>query len=209
MYHHHIIRRDNIEIIMKIYLKHKEDTLKGDWFQTLLTDFASIKEDLDDESISKIPKEEYRKHIKQKVEKEAFDSHMKLKEKCKKKMQYLKYDKLAIQPYLINCKFTLKQIKLLFSLRSQCFPAKLNFRKMNRGNLRCSLGCLEDESQSHIFEKCTPLRLKLKLEKPTSMAMIYGSVHEQREIITQLEQIDDQWKIMTSIILPGGLPGPL
>ena len=65
-----IIRRDNTEIIKKIYLKQKEDTLKGDWFQTLLTDFASIKEDLDDESISKIPKEEYRKHIKQKVEKE-------------------------------------------------------------------------------------------------------------------------------------------
>ena len=43
----------------------------------------------------------------------------------------------------------------------------------------------------------------------TSMAMIYGSVHEQRDIITQFEQINDQWKIMTSHILPGGMPGPL
>ena len=204
MYHHHIIRRDDKEMIKKIYLKQKEDNLKGDWFQTLLTDFASIKEDLDDERISKIPKEEYRKYIKQKVEKEAIESYMKLKEKCKKKMKYLEYDKLAIQSYIINGSFTLKQTKLLFSLRSHCYPAKINFRKMNRGNLGCSLGCNEDESQSHIFEKCKPLRLKLKLEKPTVLANIYGSVHEQRDIVTQFEQIDDQWKIMTSHILPGG-----
>ena len=35
MYHHHIIGRDNDEIIKKIYIKQKEEYLKGDWFQTL------------------------------------------------------------------------------------------------------------------------------------------------------------------------------
>ena len=204
MYHHHIIGRDNDEIIKKVYIKQKEEYLKGDWFQTLKTDFNTIKEDLEDDRISQIPKEVYRKYIKQKVEKEAFENYLKLKENCKKKMKNLQYDELAIQPYMINGNFTLKQIKLLFSLRSKCYPARLNFRKLNRGNLRCSLGCSEDESQDHIFEKCEPIRVKLKLTKDSNIGLIYGSVREQKEIITLFEQIDDQRKIMISDILPGG-----
>ena len=204
MYHHYIIGRDNDEIIKKIYIKQKEEYLKGDWFQTLKTDFDTIKEDLEDDRISQIPKEVYRKYIKQKVEKEAFENYLKLKENCKKKMKNLQYDELAIQPYMINGNFTLKQIKLLFSLRSMCYPAKLNFRKLNRGNLKCSLGCIEDESQTHLFEECEPIRAKLKLNITTSMASIYQSVSEQKEIITIFEQIDDQRKILMRDILPGG-----
>ena len=147
MYHHHIINRDTNELIKKIYMKQKEDTFKGDWYETLMTDFAFIKEEIDDESISKIPKEQYQKTIKEKVEKEAFSWYLKLKEKSKKKMGDFKYTKLAIQPYLTNDQFSLNQIKLLFALRSKCYPAKLNFRKLNRGNLRCRMGCNEEESQ--------------------------------------------------------------
>ena len=105
---------------------------------------------------------------------------------------------------MINGNFTLKQIKLLFSLRSMCYPAKLNFCKLNRGNLGCSLGCIEDESQTHIFEKCEPIRAKLKLNISTSMASIYQSVSEQKEIITIFEQINDQMNILMKDILPGG-----
>ena len=57
-------------------------------------------------------------------------------------MKDLEYDSLLIQPYLTNGQFQMKQIKLLFSLRSKSYPAKTNFSKMHRGNLRCRLGCL-------------------------------------------------------------------
>ena len=80
-----------------VYLKHKVEYLKGDWFQTIKTDFNTIKEDLDDDRISQIPKEVYRKYIKQKVEWEAFENYLKLKEKCKEKIKNLQYDELAIQ----------------------------------------------------------------------------------------------------------------
>ena len=85
--------RDNKEIIKKIYLKQKEDPLKGDWFETLLSDFTTIKEELNDESISKIPKDQYRKSIKEKVSCEAFECFLKLKDKSKKKMKELNYTK--------------------------------------------------------------------------------------------------------------------
>ena len=35
MYHHHLVTRPNHELINKVYLKQKEDSLKGDWFRSL------------------------------------------------------------------------------------------------------------------------------------------------------------------------------
>ena len=75
---------------------------------------------------------------------------MQLKEKSKKKLKNLSYKKLSIQPYLTMNKFSLKEKQLLFSLRSHCYKAKINFRKMNRGDLKCSLKCNSDETQLHI-----------------------------------------------------------
>ena len=184
-------------------MKQKEDTLKGDWYESLMTDFSFIKEELDDESIIQIPKEQYQSTIKEKVGKEAFSCYLKLKERSKKKMGDLKYTKLAIQPYLTNGQFSLKQIKLLFALRSKCYPAKLNFRKLNRGNLMCRMGCNEDESQSQIFENCEPLRQTLNSQHKITIHKIYGSVYDQKEAIVIFEQIDDQRKLMIDI-LPGG-----
>ena len=175
-------------------MKQKEDPLKGDWFQTLLSDFTFIKEEINDEHISKLPKDQYRNMIKEKVKNKAFGCYLNLKEKSKKKMKDLNYTKLEIQPYMTNGQFSLKQIKLLFALRSKCYPAKLNFRKMNKGNLMCRLGCYQEESQTHIFEHCEPLRLKLNIQKRIRIALIYGSVDDQKEAITLFEQIDEQRK---------------
>ena len=136
--------------------------------------------------------------------KTAFSWYLKLKEKSKQKMGDLKYTKLAIQPYLTNGQFSLNQIKLLFALRSMCYPAKLSFRKLNRGNLMCRMGCNEEESQSHIFENCEPLRQSLKSQHKISINKIYGSVSDQKEAIVIFEQIDDQRKLMNINILPGG-----
>ena len=66
MFHHHIVTRDSKELIKKIYLKQKENCLKGDWYQTLEQDFQFIGVEIDDEQIGKIPKSEYRKYIKKK-----------------------------------------------------------------------------------------------------------------------------------------------
>ena len=48
LYHHYITRRNNDEILKKIYLKQKEEFLKGDWVQTLETNLATLKENFDD-----------------------------------------------------------------------------------------------------------------------------------------------------------------
>ena len=67
----------------------------------------------------------------------------------------------------------------------------------------CRMGCNEDESQSHIFENCEPLRQTLNNQHKISIHKIYGSVYDQKEAIVIFEQIDDQRKLMIDI-LPGG-----
>ena len=131
MYHHHLVTRPNHELIKKVYLKQKEDSLKGDWFRSLKEDFSFIGEEINDDLICSIPKYEYRKLIKQKIRKPAFVDYMALKGKSKKKMKALEYTTFGIQPYIISTNFSLKQIKLLFSLRSNCYSVKMNFPKMN------------------------------------------------------------------------------
>ena len=60
----------------------------------------------------------------------------------KDSLEKIEYKTFGIQQYIISIKFSVKQIRLLFSLRSKSYPAKTNFSKMHRGNLRCRLGCL-------------------------------------------------------------------
>ena len=203
MFHHHIVTRDSKELIKKIYLKQKENCLKGDWYQTLEHDFQFIGVEIDDEQIGKIPKSEYRKYIKKKVEQSAFQSYLEEKEKSKKKMHKLVYKSLGIQPYMSNSDFSHSEVQLLYALRSNCYPAKMNFRKMNRGNLKCIFKCDQNETQSHIFEKCQPLRTKLNLNTNVKLEYIYGTVSQQKKTVSIFLKIDNIRKIMKNDILPG------
>ena len=40
-------------------------------------------------------------------------------------------------------------------------PAKMNFKKLHQGDLKCVLKCNEDETQIHIFQKCQPVLERL------------------------------------------------
>ena len=42
MYHHHILSREDDELVKKVYDKQKEDTTRGDWIETLREDFEII-----------------------------------------------------------------------------------------------------------------------------------------------------------------------
>ena len=86
---------------------------------------------------------------------------------------------------------TMKEKILLFSLRSGCHPAKLNFRKMNKNNLLCSLKCDAEESQSHIFESCKPILEKLAIGNTPKLSNIFGTLKEQKDAIKVFVIIED------------------
>ena len=85
MYHYHLITRPNEQLIKKVYLKQKQNCLKGDWYRTLGDDLKFIGETINDDHISLTPKYDYRKLVQQKVQKAAFLSYLELKENLKRK----------------------------------------------------------------------------------------------------------------------------
>ena len=81
-------------------------------------------------------------------------------------------------------------------LRSKCHQAKDNFRKMNKNNLKCSLGCNSIETQNHIFEECPVIINHIKLNNIIQIDKVYGSLEEQKSVIKILIQIEDTRKLL-------------
>ena len=190
MFHHHILTREDNETIKKVYMKQKESNLKGDWYRMIVSDFEFIEEAIDEEVIKNIQKEDYRVLINSKIKAGAYKYYMELKEKSRKKLKYLQYEEICIQPYLTKEYFSFDEKKLLFSLRSMCYDARLNFRKLNKRNLRCRLNCYNEESQCHIFQSCRPILDKLGLKEVPNINYIYGTPVEQKNAIKIFIQID-------------------
>ena len=147
LYHHHILNKVEDETLKKMYEKQKEQQTRGDWYQLIKKDFEFIETDIDEEEIRATPKSEYKKKIKQLVQKAAFKFYMNEKDKLTK-LETLQYTELKIQPYLKEKTTTNKEKNLLYSLRSRSHEAKINFRNMNKHDLKCRFGCNTNESQS-------------------------------------------------------------
>ena len=153
MFHHDILTRDDQETIRKVYMKQKEDPLKGDWFTLLEKDFSFLGINMNEENIRKTPKEQYKKDIMKPIRSSAFTYFMNLKE-THTKLDSIHYNKLELQGYLRSKALTNKEKKLLYLLRSRCFDAKSNFKKLYKNNPYCRFGCLFHEDQIHIFKNC-------------------------------------------------------
>ena len=207
-FHYHIFTREDSEIVKKIYMKQKESHLKGDWIQTLRKDYEFIGENLEDmeKYIERTSKDIFIQSMKSRVYKAAFQSYLRMKETCKKKMNKLSYEVFQMQPYLSSTQFTNEEKQLLFSLRSNCYPAKNNFKKMNKGNLNCIMNCHQVETQSHIFEHCQPVISKLNLAQTMDLNKIYGSLLEQKSAVEIFSKIDKMRKQIIKNLLPGEEP---
>ena len=208
LYHQHILTRDDSETIKKIYNKQKEDSTKGDWYEIIKKDFQFLGRDIDEDYIKNSSKIEYKKEVKKLIKKAAFEEYMQEKI-TKSKLNLLKYEQLDIQPYLQEPRLSMKEINLLYSLRSRSHPAKTNYRKMYNNNFGCFFGCLEDEDQKHIFEKCEKIRNNLTIKETVDISHIYGNPKQQTEAAKILIQIEDMRYSMVQKLhheddLPGG-----
>ena len=191
LYHHHIVSRDDTETIKKIYNKQKQGYIKGDWYELLLKDFKFIGIELNESEIKMTGKQQYKKKIKELINKAAFIEYS--KEKSDKfKLNQLQYKKLQLQPYLAKSGLSNKEINLLYSLQSRSHPAKSNYKKIHNNHLLCIFGCLNEENQQHIFESCQPLRDQLVLREGVKINDIYGDLSHQKLAISSFIQIEEK-----------------
>ena len=88
-------------------MKQKVDRVQGDWIEILEQDFAFISIDMNEEEIQGTPKREYKLKIRGLVRKAALEYFLDLK-LTHRKLDLVQYDRLQIQPYLINSKLRKK-----------------------------------------------------------------------------------------------------
>ena len=93
-------------------------------------------------------------------------------------MNALEYKTFCIQPHKIINNISVEQIWLLFSLRSNCYSAKMNFLKIDRGNRNCIFFYKQQETQIHIFEDCQPIRDRLDCNTSVKLKYIYGTLNK-------------------------------
>ena len=204
IYHHEILSRGEDETIKKIYMKQKRDRIKGDWIDLLEKDFAFIGLDINEEEIRSIPRREYKLKIKALVKKAAFGYFLEIK-LSHRKLDLVHYERLQIQPYLVNSKLNNKEKSLLYCLRSHCHKSKHNFKKMHRNDTSCIFGCSVIEDQVHVFTQCQPILTKNGNSNIPSYINIFGSLQEQVEIIPKLYQIEVTRNHMKEHLVPGGI----
>ena len=72
IYHHHLLQTDDDETIKKMYLKQKLEPTKNYWYCSLQKDFQFIGLKITDEEIKVIPRFEYKKKIKNLIQKSCF-----------------------------------------------------------------------------------------------------------------------------------------
>ena len=186
MFHHHLLSLDENETLRKIYEKQKINKTKGDWFCLLQEDFSFIGEAMNEDLIKSMSKCDYKIKVTQLVQKAAFQ-WFSLQQEGHKKTKNILYEEFKTQPYLTSKLFNNEERNLLYSLRSKCHPAKNNFRKMNRNNLFCSLGCQNIEDQFHIFKNCPILS---NCEQNPPLEFIFGDILKQKEAIDVFLPID-------------------
>ena len=73
----------------------------------LLKDFEFIEQEKDENTIRNTPKDLYYKEIKRKVKSGALKYFVQIKERSKKKMQYLSDDTISLQEYMSRQDFSL------------------------------------------------------------------------------------------------------
>ena len=62
---------------------------------------------------------------------------------------------------------------------------------MYKNTIQCSLGCLTEENQKHMFEDCIPVREKLNLKEIFKIDLIYGDLSNQKAAVDNFIQIEE------------------
>lgn len=156
-YLHNILKRQENEMLLKVFKAQEENPLQGDFVTLVKDDFKLIDVPYDENRIKSMSKKQFKIFVKKKIREAAF-KYLMFAKKDKSKIKDLKYRKLESQKYLSSKLFSNYEVELLSKLRSRNLDLKSNFKTKftfnNVTDLKCSLnGCDEVEDQPHIM-KC-------------------------------------------------------
>ena len=186
LYHNNILKRENHELIKRIYKEQLNNPTKGDFVELIQDDFKALNIIQNDDRIKNIKTSTYKDHIKKCTKKAAFN-YLVSKQAKHTKVNTIKYTQLETQKYMLSSIFRNEEVNQLHALRSRTTNCKMNFKnKYNQDNLLCDLCCTENQDQKHLL-RCKEIERKLNSQQLTKNRMeyenIYSSdVNKQKEI---------------------------
>ena len=176
---HNILKREENELVKRVYNAQKENPSKGDWIHIIKEDMELINLNMTENEISSLSKNEFKKHVKLCVTSASFTALKSIQEDHIK-IQHIKYNDFKLQPYLTSELFTYEEASTLFNMRAntvngfkKCFPT------LYANDIQCKLGCSNEDSISHILT-CT----QLGVSSEVSDTDIFGSTKQQHKAVT-------------------------
>ena len=126
-----ILKIHDDEITQKVYLCQKRDPLPGDLCNMVSKDFFKMSINMTDDQILQMTALDYKKLIKSKVLRTAYDELEQLKQGHSNVRDNIYTDLKHIGPYFLNRNISNRQMSILFLLRSKSLRSiKSNFPKM-------------------------------------------------------------------------------
>ena len=177
-----ILSRPKEELVSRIYHSQKKSLKPGDWCDLVKSDLNLLGIQMTDESISLMGKSIYKKYIKSKIQKAAFES-LNATLETHTKVKHIKYENNGKpQSYLTDKHFSNTECQVLTMLRSQTVRGiRMNFRGMF-GDTLCPLCKTNSDTQEHI-SKCHEI---LKIAPNVSDAKfsdVFSNVTKQKEVV--------------------------
>ena len=195
----YILKEQGDTLLHSFLVAQMEDTLKGDWWETVKNDLVEIKLDMSLSEIKLMSVESFKKKVKNHVSETAF--HWLLNEKQRsKKLENNEYSEFIIQKYLKSEILDVKQKKFLAQLRCKMVKVRANYSKMY-DNIFCPL-CISsgknvEDSQDHLL-KCNILCNDFDIDTGTDYMDIYSEEPRKFEEITVL--LEQKYKLRGKLL---------
>ena len=176
----HILSRNKDELLFKFYTAQKLAPSIHDWVHQIDKDKEELNLELSDEEIRSMTKQQFKKLLKQKIEKLA-RGFLKNIQNFHSKTKNLELKTFTPQDYLLSKNLNTQEVQNLYKLRNNMIDVKENFKSSHTNNMWCKTCSLFTETQQHLVD-CQSIKNKLhgivKFEE-LKYNMIYGKTKEQ------------------------------
>ena len=108
------------------------------------------------------------------------------------------YDGLKHQEYILSDKFSNENVNLLYRLRSRTTDVKGNFKTKFLGNLQCSLGCADDETQEHLLS-CKPIIDKLP-SRQGAASILYEDLFDSKKQLVAVNWFSECFEVREELL---------
>ena len=196
-----ILKRDDSDLLKRVYRAQKDDPIQGDWVEYLEKDFEAIGEVIDEDIIANKTNTEHKRYIKNRVREVAFKD-LKIKQSTHSKVKNIQYLKFKVQEYLTCGKLNNEESSLLFNMRCKSVTGvKSHFHTMYN-DTKCPLCGTEEDSLDHILT-CSLLSDRMVdvvkvddmfgvVEKQTQLTKIMLKLLKKRKTILEIRDNSDE-----------------